>query len=186
MPFLRFRPGRATSPLYRLGGFASRQWKIISLLTLFVLIELYFHIRSFTIVRPATDLDPPFHVGCQDPVLNTSPRANATLMMLARNSDVDGAVHSVSSVQSQFNERFSYPWVFLNNEPWTEEFMNRVREAGSGADMAFETITASMWGYPDWIDKDLAREKMDHMQRQGGIPYVGMESYHHMCRFQSG
>ncbi|KAF3048239.1 hypothetical protein E8E12_011435 [Didymella heteroderae] len=186
MPFPRFRPVYAANPLSRFGYLASRHWKIVALLTLILLLELIFHIRSFTIVRPATNLDPPFHVGCQEPILNTAPRANATLVMLARNSDVDGAVRSISNVQRQFNERFTYPWIFLNNEPWSEEFMTKVTEAGTGAYMVFETIDTTMWGYPAWIDRDVAREKMDDMQTEGGIPYAGTESYHHMCRFQSG
>jgi mannosyltransferase len=186
MSFHRFRPAHAANPLYRLSRLVSRHWKILSLVVLLMLLELVFHIRSFTIARPATDLDRPFHVGCQEPLLNTAPRANATLVMLARNSDLDGAVHSVRSVQRQFNGHFNYPWVFLNNEPWSEEFVTAVREAGAGSDAVFETIPASMWGYPAWINKDMARERMDDMQRQGGIPYAGNDNYHHMCRFQSG
>lgn len=185
MPFTRLRPAYAANPLYRLNYLASRHWKILSLLASLMLLELIFHMRSFTIVRPATDLDPLFYIDCQEPVLNTAPRANATLVMLSRNSDLDGAVHSVSNVQRLFNGRFSYPWVFLNNEPWSEEFVIRVKEAGAGADMTFETIPANMWGCPEWIDKDMARERIDDMQRQGGIPYAGTESYHRMCRFQT-
>jgi mannosyltransferase len=150
-----------------------------------MLLELAFHIRSFTIVRPTTNLDPPFYAGCQEPVKNTLPRANATLIMLARNSDVDGAMASVKSVQEQFNTNFGYPWVFLNNEAWDDEFITKVRAAGGGAQMIFETIPANMWGYPEWIDETRARDNMDDMQRQG-IMYAGAESYHHMCRFQSG
>lgn len=186
MTFFRFCLAYAANLLYRFSYFVSRHWKILLLLALLMLLELVVHIRSFTIIRPATNLDLPFHVGCQEPILNTAPRANATLVMLARNTDVDGAVHSVTSVQRQFNERFDYPWVFLNNELWSEEFVRRVKEAGVGADMIFETIPASMWGYPAWIDRDVARDRIDDMQRQGGIPYAGTESYHHMCRFQSG
>lgn len=186
MPFTPLRPAHVTNPLYRLSRVASRHWKLLSLLALLVFLELIYHIHSFEIVRPATDLDPPFHVGCQEPVLNTTARANATLVMLARNSDIDGAVHSVSSVQRQFNERFNYTWVFLNNEPWSEAFMVKVKQAGAGAEMVFETIPLNMWSYPGWIDKDMARERMSDMERQGGIPYAGAESYHLMCRFQSG
>ncbi|XPS72143.1 hypothetical protein M3J09_004312 [Ascochyta lentis] len=105
--------------------------------------------------------------------------------MLARNSDVDGAVASVKNVQRQFNENFGYPWVFLNNEPWSDDFVTKVTQAGAGANMVFGTIPASMWGYPEWIDKKRAQESMDNMQRKG-ITYAGIESYHHMCRFQSG
>lgn len=186
MPLFRLRAAHAANLLLRLSRLMSRHWKVLSLLVSLLLLELIFHIRGFTIVRPATELDRPFYVGCQEPALNTIPRANATLVMLARNSDVDGAVHSVRSLHKQFNEHFNYPWVFLNNDPWSEDFIARVKEAGAGADMVFETIPASMWGYPSWVDKDRARQRMDEMRREGGIPYVGTESYHHMCRFQSG
>jgi mannosyltransferase len=105
--------------------------------------------------------------------------------MLARNSDMDGAIASVKSVQKQFNKNFNYPWVFLNNEAWSDEFIEKVIEAGAGATMVFETIPTNMWGYPEWIDRERAQESMEEMQRQR-IIYGGIESYHHMCRFQSG
>ncbi len=181
----RFRQSRLATSTCRLHHFVLRHWKILSLLAFFLLLEVVYHVRSFRVDRPATDLDPPFHVGCQDPVLNTAPRANATLMMLARNSDVDGAVASVKNVQKQFNKNFDYPWVFLNDKPWSDEFVTRVQKAGAGVKMTFELIPTHMWGYPAWIDQSAAREKMDAMER-AGIVYSGIENYHHMCRFQSG
>ena len=48
--------------------------------------------------------------------------ANATLFMLARNSDVDGAVNSVREVEDKFNLKYGYPWVFLNEEPFSDDF----------------------------------------------------------------
>ena len=53
-------------------------------------------------------------------------RANATLFMLARNSDVDGAVRSVRELEDRFNKHHGYPWTFLNEEPFSEEFMRYV------------------------------------------------------------
>jgi alpha 1,2-mannosyltransferase len=50
------------------------------------------------------------------------PRANATLLMLARNSDLAGAVSSVSQMEDKFNKHCNYPWIFLNEEPFTEDF----------------------------------------------------------------
>lgn len=44
------------------------------------------------------------------------------MVMLARNSDLDNAVRSVRRIQDRFNEKFQYPWVFLNEEPFTDEF----------------------------------------------------------------
>ena len=42
--------------------------------------------------------------------------------MLARNADVDNAVRSVRRLEDRFNKKFGYPWVFLNEEPFSEEF----------------------------------------------------------------
>jgi mannosyltransferase len=42
-----------------------------------------------------------------------------------------------------------------------------------------------MWGYPDWVDHEVAREGI-RKQGDAAIMYGGMESYHHMCRFYSG
>ena len=48
--------------------------------------------------------------------------ANATLFMLARNSDVDSAVNSVREVEDRFNRKHGYPWVFVNEEPFSDDF----------------------------------------------------------------
>lgn len=49
-------------------------------------------------------------------------RANATFYMLARNSDVDGAVSTVTQIEQRFNHKFRYPYVFLNDAPFDEVF----------------------------------------------------------------
>ena len=48
--------------------------------------------------------------------------ANATLFMLARNSEVDSAVNSVRELEDRFNRKYGYPWVFLNEEPFSDDF----------------------------------------------------------------
>ena len=57
-----------------------------------------------------------------DPAVNLTMRANATLLMLARNTDTDSAVRSVRELEDKFNRHFNYPWVFLNEEPFSDEF----------------------------------------------------------------
>jgi mannosyltransferase len=150
-----------------------------------MLLEVCVHIYSYSITRPKTPLDAPFHTGCQSPILNTTARENAVLVMLARNSEVSGAVSSVQNVQEQFNDNFGYPWVFLNDEEWSEEFKEEVGEAVRGADVKFEVIPKEMWGYPEGIDRERARKSMQEMEDMK-IQYGSLESYHHMCRFQSG
>jgi alpha 1,2-mannosyltransferase len=54
------------------------------------------------------------------------PRANATLLMLARNSDVDDAVRAVRELEDRFNHKYRYPWVFLNEQPFSDDFKRYV------------------------------------------------------------
>lgn len=49
-------------------------------------------------------------------------RANATFVVLARNSDLDGIIRSIRDVEDRFNRKYNYPYVLLNEVPFTEEF----------------------------------------------------------------
>jgi hypothetical protein len=49
----------------------------------------------------------------------------------------------------------------------------------------FGKIDNTMWGFPDWVDHEVAKEGI-RKQGDAAIMYGGMESYHHMCRFYSG
>jgi alpha 1,2-mannosyltransferase len=50
-------------------------------------------------------------------------RANATIVMLARNGDLPGVVKSLKQMEDRFNKRFRYPYVFLNEEAFTDQFI---------------------------------------------------------------
>ncbi|KAI6782711.1 O-glycoside alpha-1 [Emericellopsis cladophorae] len=179
-PILQLQDDRRAPPTWRRRRVArslTRHWKVVVGVLILCLIESVVHVRSFRIQRPATNLDPPFHVGCQTPILNTTERANAAMVMLARNTDVDGAIDSIQSVQNQFNQHFGYPWVFLNDKDWSPEFVSRVgkvvKETGGG-EAYFETIPTYMWGYPPWIDQGKARQEMESMQNRR-IAYADIE-----------
>lgn len=49
-------------------------------------------------------------------------RQNATLVMLASNSDTEGAVQSMHEMEVRFNRKYKYPWIFLNDEPISDDF----------------------------------------------------------------
>lgn len=53
-------------------------------------------------------------------------RANATFVFLCRNNDVEGAVDSIQQMESRFNKKYKYPWVLLNEEPFTPQFKKLV------------------------------------------------------------
>jgi alpha 1,2-mannosyltransferase len=111
-------------------------------------------------------------------------RANATFVFLCRNSDIDGVVASIQSMEDRFNKKYNYPWVFLNDEPFTEEFKHRVSVL-TDAPMSFGLIPTEHWVQPDWIDEDRASKGRLKMMSQR-IIYGGSVPYRNMCRFNSG
>jgi hypothetical protein len=45
-----------------------------------------------------------------------------TYLSVARNGDLNGIVSSMKQMEDRFNKKFNYPYVFLNEEPFSEEF----------------------------------------------------------------
>jgi mannosyltransferase len=126
-----------------------------------------------------------FHSGCLDPEREAKgPRANGAFVVLARNKELDGVIQSIRSIERHFNRWFHYPYVFLNDGDFNSTFKEVVRNYTSGQ-VEFGKLDKSMWGYPDWVDKEVAREGI-RKQGDQAIMYGEMESYHHMCRFYSG
>jgi len=103
--------------------------------------------------------------------------------MLARNSDLDNAVRSVREAEDRFNRKFKYPWVFLNEEPFTEEFKRRISVL-TDAEIHWGLIPRDEWFQPDWIDETKATAGRNKME-QDGIIYGGSLSYRNMCRYNS-
>jgi alpha 1,2-mannosyltransferase len=54
--------------------------------------------------------------------VNSVGSANATFYILARNWEVKQLVKSLSEIEARFNHRHHYPYVFLNDEPFTDDF----------------------------------------------------------------
>jgi mannosyltransferase len=172
----------------RLGPFPL--WVILLSLASPLALEALWHQRAFSIPLPPPDptqLDGPFFTACQDPGVTgtgAGPRENAVLVMLARNSELRGANHSVASIERRFNRWFHYPYVFLNDEPWDPAFVETLSAAASG-EARFEVIPPEEWTFPQWIDADAARASMAAQERSG-VKHGGQEGYHNMCRFFSG
>ncbi|KAI9853678.1 MAG: alpha-1,2-mannosyltransferase (Kre5) [Vezdaea acicularis] len=112
------------------------------------------------------------------------PRANAAFVVLARNKELEGVIQSVKSIERHFNRWFHYPYVFLNDGDFNSTFKETIQNYTS-APVEYGRINGSMWGYPDWVDHNVAKEGIKK-QGDAAIMYGGMESYHHMCRFYSG
>ncbi|KAI6131710.1 alpha-1,2-mannosyltransferase [Pisolithus croceorrhizus] len=111
-------------------------------------------------------------------------KANATFIILCRNSELDGIIQSVREVEDRFNRDFNYPYVFLNDEPFTEEFKRRLSVLSPSL-MEFGVIPHDHWFQPSWINEETASAARKLMEMSNVI-YGGSVSYRNMCRFNSG
>ncbi|OCH94995.1 glycosyltransferase family 15 protein [Obba rivulosa] len=111
-------------------------------------------------------------------------RANATFVILARNSDLSGIASSMKQMEDRFNKQYKYPYVFLNEAPFTTEFQERIRTL-TDAQVEFGLIEPQQWYQPDWIDEEKAKEAREKMVKDQVI-YGGSVPYRNMCRFNSG
>ncbi|KAK6202935.1 uncharacterized protein RJT21DRAFT_119041 [Scheffersomyces amazonensis] len=128
-------------------------------------------------------LDAPFQLGCSIPD-TSQPRANAAFVVLARNSEVENVVKSMKSLERHFNQWYNYPWIFLNDEEFNDNFKQTVSKY-TASKIEFGTIPADKWNFNPNINKE---EFNEYINGQGdrGIMYGNLESYHKMCRFYSG
>ncbi|KAG1139255.1 hypothetical protein G6F37_008230 [Rhizopus arrhizus] len=108
----------------------------------------------------------------------------AAFVILARNSDLNGVRHAMRQLEDRFNEKFNYPYVFLNEEHFTDEFKQKTASLTRAA-VHYGKIDADHWGYPDFINQTKAAACRQEMESREVI-YGGSESYRHMCRYQSG
>jgi len=111
-------------------------------------------------------------------------KANATFVMLVRNSDLPGIMSSMKQIEDRFNRKFNYPYVFLNEEPFTDNFKKHV-SALTQAQVEFGLVPNDHWVQPSWIDEEKATEARENMVKDNVI-YGGSVPYRNMCRFNSG
>lgn len=115
--------------------------------------------------------------------INKAPRAKAAFITLIRNSELNEMRESMLQVEYRFNRKYNYPWIFLNDKPFTAEFKQGVKKM-TRAPVYFGLVPKEHWSYPDHIDQEKAAAAR-HRMGQEGIIYGDSESYRHMCRFQS-
>ncbi|KAH3901250.1 related to Probable mannosyltransferase KTR5 [Saccharomycodes ludwigii] len=151
---------------------------------------------NFSDIDFASPIDSPFYRGC----INTHDyitdpgyqKANASFVMLTRNEELDGVLITMQSLERHFNQWFQYPYVFLNDKPFTEEFKSTIRKYTT-AECHFGVVESIDWEFPEIITSKNGAETRNplfdmaiHDQGDRGIMYGNMESYHKMCRFYSG
>lgn len=115
--------------------------------------------------------------------------ANAAIVSLCRNQELQALLQTLSVFEKRFNQRFGYPYIFLNDQPFSDHFKQQVTQLlnsfRSNASVEFGLVPEAHWQVPEWINRTRMQDSLGYMQSQS-IPYGGSESYRHMCRYQSG
>lgn len=115
-----------------------------------------------------------------------TPKANATFVILCREGEINEILQSLQLLENTFNDRphHRYPYVFLNDKPFSENFKLRITRAVSSS-VEFGLVPPEMWDIPSHIDLEKAKKSWAKA-KTSGMPYGGSQSYRQMCRFQSG
>lgn len=111
-------------------------------------------------------------------------RENATLLMLVRNFELPGALKSMRSLEDRFNKDYHYDWTFLNDMPFTPDFMEATTAMASGK-TRYAIVPPEDWDRPDSIDEQMFETSLELLNDKG-VLYGGSKSYRNMCRFNSG
>ncbi|KAG0675593.1 alpha-1,2-mannosyltransferase KRE2 [Pichia californica] len=154
---------------------------------IFVILIFYFSSSSTTNSTIATK-DDKINKSSQFKKQQTNPKfqkkVKATFVTLARNNDLWELLESIQSLEDRFNHKFGYDWVFLNDEPFSEEFIYETTKSISG-ETKYGVIPFDYWSTPIWIDTDKAEAARQDMKERN-IIYGDSLSYRYMCRFESG
>ncbi|ODV61525.1 mannosyltransferase YUR1 [Ascoidea rubescens DSM 1968] len=111
-------------------------------------------------------------------------RENATILMLVRNWELPSALASIRTLEDRFNKNYNYPWTFLNDEPFTQEFIDATSLATSG-ETQYGIIPQVDWNIPHWINLTKFEQNIND-SIHNNIIYGFSKSYRNMCKFNSG
>ncbi|KIL57872.1 glycosyltransferase family 15 protein [Amanita muscaria Koide BX008] len=69
-----------------------------------------------------------------------------------------------------------YPYVFLNEEPFTDEFNKRVSVL-TNSKMEFGVIPRDHWFQPDWIDEERATAGRKKLEEENVMRFCLMHAF---------
>lgn len=118
------------------------------------------------------------------PFVRGGKKPRGALISLVRNAELDGIKQSMRQLEDKWNRKYQYPWIFFNDEPFTDEFKASTQNLTSSR-CYYEVVPTEHWSLPDWIDKDRFTSSLEYLGTIG-VGKGWMTSYHHMCRWNSG
>ncbi|RGB37147.1 Glycosyltransferase Family 15 protein [Rhizophagus diaphanus] len=111
-------------------------------------------------------------------------KAKACFVILIRNDDLHDFRWTMRQLEDRFNHKYNYPYVFLNDVPFSEEF-KKLTSALTKAKTEYGLIPPEHWNIPKDIDMEVVRKNMEQMKLEDVI-YGDSIPYRHMCRFETG
>ncbi|KAG1125306.1 hypothetical protein G6F42_008830 [Rhizopus arrhizus] len=111
-------------------------------------------------------------------------REKAVIVILVRNNELNPMRRTLREFEDRFNRKFNYPYVFLNDEPFSDEFKQSI-SALTKAEIEFGLVPQEMWSVPGHVNETLMHHQLDDYASRN-VMYGGSLSYRHMCRFNSG
>jgi alpha 1,2-mannosyltransferase len=114
---------------------------------------------------------------------NSTAKINACIFVLARNEDLIDLVNTIKRLESIFNQKYNYPYVILNNVPFTALFKNEILKHTQSL-VEFGQIAKNEWSLPKWINKKRFNYLLNTSHQH--VYKANLVSYHHMCRYLSG
>ncbi|KAJ7279266.1 glycolipid 2-alpha-mannosyltransferase-domain-containing protein [Mycena rebaudengoi] len=87
--------------------------------------DAYARATSWSRPRQPTPIPQEYYTYNQTFDVKFRAKANATFIILARNSDMDNTVRSMRRMEDRFNTRHHYPYVLLNDEPFAVQAPQR-------------------------------------------------------------
>jgi len=64
-------------------------------------------------------------------------RTSATLLSLVRNNELNDMLQSMRDLQATWNDKFNYPWTFINDVEFTQEFKEKTTAAAGKAKTSY-------------------------------------------------
>lgn len=110
----------------------------------------------------------------------------ACFVVLVKNSEIDDMSRSLVSYQEKFNHQYKYPWVFLNDEDFTQEFKERISNILDKDQTRYKfgkIDKKRSWSYPEWINEE---EMINNREKMRSSFYGDGEISRHLSRFFSG
>ncbi len=109
--------------------------------------------------------------------LDNYKRVNGCVIILVKNSQLTKLKNTLTQFEKNFNNKFNYPYVLLNNEEFPIEFKQKISKL-SNSIIEFGLIAEEHWSVPKWINMKLMRKSLKN---------IGFNlSYRLMSRYFSG